>query len=520
MIIIALLVLPIFGVQWVYDNLIVDNLAILNSDQAVTAIATFLPLGLIALLVFAMLGVGDVMHQLYLTSDLELLMVAPIPSRAIYLVKFLGCSRATYIPALGIGASLMLLGIARGATVGYHLLVGSLILAAMMLTTALVMILVILLARFLPAQKVRSWMPAVIAMVMSLLLLGQGSATQWFLGQAEVITTLTSTLLNLGKLSQVVAALGGLALMGALVGYRIFDTSFHEGWNRLHEVPNQRAPGSGKTWRSGRGSRWAQVLPAPLSTFVVKEGLEFRRNPRGLISLVQPFLIVAMMVLIPVLTRGSGIAALQPLLFGFILMTLALMLGIFPVGPSLMSVAEEGRKISLLRSAPISMSEVLRGKFWASWAPLVFPWVLAILVSGLLLKFSLWQTGFLLGITTWGLTGASAATVAIGGLKVDFNAAELKGRIPILISYLIMGLNMVFVQMTIAIFVWLMVRLYPQSEIVTTIKVLSEYGVVGWIFSKKLWGPVLLIAGQVVFWIGVKALWNAAVRRLEAWEGI
>jgi hypothetical protein len=163
MIIIALLVLPIFGVQWVYDNLIVDNLAILNSDQAVTAIATFLPLGLIALLVFAMLGVGDVMHQLYLTSDLELLMVAPIPSRAIYLVKFLGCSRATYIPALGIGASLMLLGIARGATVGYHLLVGSLILAAMMLTTALVMILVILLARFLPAQKVRSWMPAVIA---------------------------------------------------------------------------------------------------------------------------------------------------------------------------------------------------------------------------------------------------------------------------------------------------------------------------------------------------------------------
>ena len=49
------------------------------------------------------------------------------------------------------------------------------------------------------------------------------------------------------------------------------------------------------------------------------------------------------------------------------------------VGVSLMSITHEGCKLELLRSAPISMSDILKGKFWATWVPLVVAWVLVFL---------------------------------------------------------------------------------------------------------------------------------------------
>ena len=56
-VVLALMLLLPLGGQWVYDNLIRDNLALLSSEQAVTAIASSLPTGLFFLLLFAMLGV-------------------------------------------------------------------------------------------------------------------------------------------------------------------------------------------------------------------------------------------------------------------------------------------------------------------------------------------------------------------------------------------------------------------------------------------------------------------------------
>ena len=140
LVVVALILLPIIGGQWLYDNLIRDNLALLRSDHVVTAIASYLPLVLFFFLLFAMLGIGDVMHQLYLTSNLELLMIAPVRYRTIFMVKLLHSSRATLIPALGLGAFLFALGGAWNAAASYYLLSVLLILAAMTLTTVMIMI--------------------------------------------------------------------------------------------------------------------------------------------------------------------------------------------------------------------------------------------------------------------------------------------------------------------------------------------------------------------------------------------
>lgn len=516
-VVIALVVLLPLAGQWAYSNLVRDNLALLSSEEAPSFIASSLPLGLFALLLFAVLGVGDIMHQLYQTSDLELLMVAPVPYRVIFLVKLLQCSRATLLPALGFGAFLLALGLAREAAVSYYVLIALLIVAAMMLATAVVMSLVILLARLIPPQKVRSWMPAALALVTVALVLGQQSATQWFLGQAGLITFLTEALLNPGQLALVVTGFGGLALVISLVAYQIFSTSFHEGWNRFREVPTRGAPVFLGVRRPRGVSRWVQPLPAPLRCFLVKEWLELRRDPRVLINLAQP-LVLVLMVLAPVVIRGKGVETLRPLLFWLMLMFPAMLVSILPIGSSLMAIALEGRTIALLRSLPISMSEVLKGKFWATWLPMVLSSGLVFMIAGMWLQFSLWEIGFLVGTVVWGLTGTSVATVAIGGLKVDFTVEEVKRRISTPVNYLMMGLNMIFTLLTIATSVWLIVRLFPDSGVVLAIQALAGYAAVAWILSDTVWPPLALVGGQVVFGVGVKVLWAAAVRRLEGWE--
>jgi hypothetical protein len=111
-------------------------------------------------------------------------------------------------------------------------------------------------------------------------------------------------------------------------------------------------------------------------------------------------------------------------------------------------------------------------------------------------------------------------TVAVGGLSVDFTAEELKQRISVGVSYLLMGINSIYTLFTIVAFVWLMIRLFSDSLVVVALQALAGFGPVGWLFSDSMWVPIALLIGQVAFGIGVKVLWDVAVRRLEAWEGI
>jgi len=433
------------------------------------------------------------------------------------LVKLLQCSRATLVPAVLFGVFLVALGLARDAAVHYYLLIVLLILAAMTLATAGVMSLVILITRLIPARKVRSWMPVAVALVTVVLMLGQQWATQWFLGQPSLITSLTEALLDPEKLAVVAVRLAGLAMATSLVTYQIFNKSFHEGWNRFRVVPTEPAPVSLAGRRPRGVSRLVQPLSAPLRQLLVKEWLELRRDPRVLINLVQPLVFVAF-ILAPFVIGGKGVEELRPILFWFMLMFLLIFLGILPIGAPLMAIAREGRNMALLRSAPISMSEVLKGKFWAMWLPMVLSWGLILALAGLWLQFPLWQIGFLVATIVWGLTGGSAVAVAIGGLSVDFTIEEPKRRISTPAQSAIMALNIFFVLLTLATFVWLMVRLCPGSDVVLVIQALAGYGAVGWIISDAVWPPFALVSGQVAFGVGVKVLWDAAIRRLERWE--
>lgn len=57
-----------------------------------------------------------------------------------------------------------------------------------------------------------------------------------------------------------------------------------------------------------------------------------------------------------------------------------------------------------------------------------------------------------------------------------------------------------------------------QQEPLAVKQAVGGYPVVKWLFAKGGWLPGGLVAAQVAYWGGVRALWAAAVRRLELWE--
>ena len=517
MIIAAIIIVVAFGGQWLYNNLVRSALASLGTDQAVALIAQTLPMAIFLFILFALLGMGDVIYQLFLHPELELLMVAPVHYRTIFLVKLLQCSRSTLVPFLGLAAILGALGLAGGAAPAYYLLALLLLVSAMFLTTALIILLVILLARLLPARRVRSWIPAAVIPLSCLLLVGQHAATRWLLTRGGTISFLIEALLEPSKLLMLSAGMTGAAFLTGLAAYWAFNVSFHEGWNRFSEIPTRRSHTTPRLGRPTELIRCMLWLPSPLREFLMKEWLEFIRSPHGLVNLAQP-LILAAVLLVPLLSSEEARSTLQPLWFWFMLTFLVLFLTTLPIGTTMLSVAREGKRIALLRSAPIAMSDVLKGKLWASWLPAAASWTIVLSVVGVLLRWHLWQIGFLAGITVWASACASAAAIAMAGLTVDFSADELRQRIPIAASYLQMALNLLFALLSIGICLWLVVRLFPEDQSVLVLQTLSQYGFARWLYSADAWIPLLLAGAQGAFLVGVVMLWRAAVGRLERWE--
>lgn len=515
-VVIGILLILGYGGQFAYNNFIIPFLNTLASEQAISAVASALPIGLTFFLLFGMLGIGDMMTQLYLASDLELLMVAPIPFRTLYLVKLIQCSRATWVPALMFAAVLTLLGIAQKLPMVYYGLIFLLLLVVILLTTAMVMILVVILARLIPAQKVRTWMPLILILATFAMVM----IFPWIMNslvQENTISFLVGALLDTHKLGLISAGFSGLALLLTFLGFLVFKVSFHEGWDRFNVAPTVRSQRNAAVSRRKGFSRLLNWLPSPLRHFLVKEWLEMQRNPRGPIVMVQP-LIILFMLLLPFLSNSNLIRYFSPFLFWFLAITLVMILGIIPLSSIMITVAEEGRRLALIRSAPVKMSVLLKGKFWAAWLPMVLSWTIILSAVGWFLNYSGWQIGYLVLVAGWGLTGVSWITISISGLKVDFSIEEVKQRVSSLDSLLTMSLNFFYMLLTFLGSSWILVRVDPVNPSVDLIRVYSDSAFIGWLFSTSRLIPAILFSVQACMFFGIWYLWNSAVRRLEGWE--
>lgn len=239
-----------------------------------------------------------------------------------------------------------------------------------------------------------------------------------------------------------------------------------------------------------------------------------RRSPRWLLSLAQPLVLVAVSLM---LMSPMGQLA-ETLAFGTILAFLALLMSVQPAGTALLHVAEEGNNIRLLASTPMSMATLLAGKFWSAWALMAIPWLVVCVSAGILKRFPAWHTAWLAAIALWGASGTLLLATALAGLKVDFRAEDLRRRIPPVTNYVAIGVNGLFVAMTIALSGWIVAQCYPDSRIILAIKGISSLPGATGSFLHGLWLPAGLLLGQGVFWVGATLLWRRAVDRLERWE--
>jgi hypothetical protein len=503
----AVVALSLAG-QWLYHALH-GRRALPTGDQADTFVASVVVFGGLLTLLTALINVNNILYQLYLAPDLDLLMVSPVPRPIVFAVKLLQCSPSALLPVVPIGIVLTWFGIDQGVRWLYYILIAMLLASVVIFVTSTVMGLVILTTRLIPTTRIRTWIPVIFVLLPILLVIWQQRISAWFADQSAFHAAIASALVHERDLAALTG--GGLVvgLAGSLGVYQLFNTSFEQGWNRYREVP--AAP-----THSRRAPTWARVLPTHLRPVMTKEWLETRRDPRRLLNLLQPAILVALF-LVP-LGGQDAVDILKPILFWFMLIFVPLFISVAVLGIPLMTILQEGPSLALLRIAPISMGDILQGKLFAAWGMMGIPWTVVTVVSGILLQFAWWQVALLMVAEVVALLAMVTVAIGFGALRADFAARDLEKRLSTVTGYVVVAINVPYALWVIATMTWIVVHLDPGSEVFKVIEVFKDQPLAHTLLSDAVWVPVLLVGGHVFVCCGLLRLWVSAIRRLAQME--
>ena len=224
-----------------------------------TAIRGLIAGGFTILTTFALFwGIGTVLSDLYLSSDLELLLTAPVPRHDIFWLKLLGAMWQSTGPALIPVAILVAYGVASRARPDYYLGAAVALLLLITILAAVSMALVMLLMRFMPARRAREIYSLIYVFFFAGIWLGwmalsrDGRAAQSLRFSPELVSTSSrlalppaswagDMMLAWARGDWAQTALYGVVLVllaaavTAFTGW-LFDRSFHRDWAAMHEV--------------------------------------------------------------------------------------------------------------------------------------------------------------------------------------------------------------------------------------------------------------------------------------------
>jgi hypothetical protein len=503
----AVIVLGLGG-QWLV-GVLQGQESLLAGDRGDAIAALAVVFGSLFTLLLAFLNVNTVLYQLYLAPDLDLLMVAPIPRPVVFGVKLLQCSPGAVLPAILIGIVLAWFGMARDVGAAYYALLALLLLAMVVLVTSMVMGVVLLFTRAIPAARLRTWIPVILALVPLVFVFGQQRFTAWFSGQTALHGTIARALIRQQDLVPIAGGGVVLATASCLAVYHVFNKAFDEGWNRYREVSPVPA-------RSRGVSAWTPPFPARPRPVMAKEWLEIRRDPHSLLNLLQPAILVVLF-LVPFAGRDA-VDLVRPIFFWFMLIFVPWFIGVAALGIAMTAIIREGPNLALLRVAPTAMGAVLRGKLYTTWGVMLIPWTVVLAATGVLLRFAGWQIVLLLAAAIVSLVCMTLVTIGLGALRADFAARDMMKRISAGVRYVMIALNALYAGWLFATMAWLIAHGFPESDSFKVIEVFQDLPPVRALLSDAVWVPLLLAAGHVLAWVGLGRLWAAAVRRLEELE--
>lgn len=396
--------------------------------------------------------------SLFLTSDLETLMTAPVSRRALFTAKILD-GLVTYYAITIIAAvpALVTYGIVLRYGPLYYVLAIVAVVGTPLLPAGVGALLTMLVARFAPARRVREVLGLVGALVgISFSLVGQTSRlwTQRLFGPRQDPQEI------LGHLRQLVAiplpslvAGRGLAAAGAgnwaaaaaeLAGFLVLTFGLFAGCvvaaDRLYATGWARMQGAGvanrsraRVARDAANAGWLGRAPA-WAAIALKDWRTIPRDLRNFAQLLTPLVILPIVYFNIIGGGRRSSSALTDTLSGLGGGTVD-PVGIVVAGGILLAtvlifrrvaataISMEGRAWWMLKLAPISGQELLRGKLAAALVPF------AILSTLLLLGATLWRgfsaVGFLYGWFGIQLLGAvilaTATGAAVPWAKLDWD---------------------------------------------------------------------------------------------------
>ncbi len=373
------------------------------------------------MLILLLSSFGVALGSLFLASDLDLLMAAPVDRRAVFVSKILDGMGWYYVlvAALALPALFLYGGALRYGPL-YYVLTVLTVLGAPLLPAALGALLVLLVARFAPARRVREVLGLVAALVgVSCSVAGQTSRV-WGGRLREAGVDPRTVLDDLREalalpLPPLIAG-RGLAAAGAgdwgaalrdvagffLLTFGVFagcvvlaDRLYATGWARMQSSGSARRSRA-RAAREAARAGWLGRAPAALA-IALKDWRTIPRDLRNFAQLLSP-LIILPAVYLNILSSGgrrgadplqrmeglAGAVGAIDLRGGFVALGVLTATVLVFGRIAATGISREGKAWWLLKAAPLSGTELLGGKLLAAAVPF------ALLSSLLMLGAALW----------------------------------------------------------------------------------------------------------------------------------
>jgi ABC-2 type transport system permease protein len=499
---------------------LVDRVA--RADPA--AAANALPILLVGVTALTLVtSLSSAFHHLFLSGDLELLLVSPVPSRSLFGLKVLEIWRDSIHVLLFQAAALYGFGQTLRLPASYYvaaLLIGVLLTLA---ASALGATLTLVVARVRFGESILG----VSRLVAILLFLPVGvlSVPALGIGRNRVSLVLTQTDVNavtdqlraIGPppmwapttwaahvlLGDEAAALSFTLLLAmvavvCIVSELAFDVLFAGGWERVRYTSPRG---------SGRRTRWRLALGAapsgPIAGILQKDWRTLVRDPRwrtgALVSLLALGLPVMVLFASDPLARSAHLFR-----FWFGMLPVPYLAYLFGSQQGASTLAYEGRNLALLRAAPVGMGRIMLAKVLGGLAVVLLVTWAATIGLGLSHAGEPLEIGLALAAATWLAVGATIVSVAGASLTADFEADNPQRRVGCLGTIVTSALSLSFFVTNTGLLLWWVLR----SVLRLPPPLLGLAPFVDWGL------PVLALisVAAIVF------AWRTGMQRLSGWE--
>ncbi len=423
---------------------------------------------------------GVLLQVLYLAGDMDFLLSAPIPHRAVFVSKLL----QAILPNLGliglVGLPLLFgIGAAGGYSPLYYPMVIVVMLALALAAAGLASMLVMLTVRVFPARRVAEvlgLLGAVVSIVCSQsgqladfdrLSAAQTSRALQYAARLDASWSPLSWagrgLMRLGEGHWLEAA--GLLTLVLGLSAAVFAATlaagerlYYSGWARIQAGGKKRAVARPVSW----GNRVRGIPPA-IQALVLKDFRTLRRDLRNMSQLVTPLILGIIYAIM--LVRSGGVpdpgrgeapgwameAMRTALSYGG--MGIALFIGWSLLGRLAgMGFSQEGRSYWMIKSAPLRPADLLAAKFLVAFLPAsALGWGFLLILS-VLQRSGIGTTVFEMAVLALCLAGATGINIAFGvlGAKMDWEDPRqmIRGSIGLLSALV----SLIYLPVSLALF--------------------------------------------------------------------